>query len=287
MWASPFKRLLFRGLARTNAATLWVQRHLSKTHHALFADAKLGFGLRASDVVVVLVPHPDDETLGLGGTLACLADAGIHVHLLLLTDGSLSGAGALGALSPNERASIRLKEFQAAIHCLSPKISYSGPVFIERPMISADDKAVALQKALSLVKDLNPKAIFSPPPFDFHPHHVFAADLAAEMVAAGRTNTGVTLFNYEVQSPLSMASPWFGIVINPLLEARCKKARRAYVTQAISAQNAARLKWYRRVQTQGVQDVEIFLAADDLACDQPRHIRGLSGNPMFDLRLLR
>ena len=35
-----------------------------------------------SDRVVIIAPHPDDETLGAGGTIARLVENGTDVHIL-------------------------------------------------------------------------------------------------------------------------------------------------------------------------------------------------------------
>ncbi|WP_405676404.1 PIG-L family deacetylase [Streptomyces sp. NBC_00868] len=40
------------------------------------------FGLNPGDSVLAVAPHPDDETLGAGGTIARLTAAGIAVHVL-------------------------------------------------------------------------------------------------------------------------------------------------------------------------------------------------------------
>lgn len=40
--------------------------------------------------VLIVVAHPDDEVLGMGGTIAKLTIKGIEVHLLIVTDGSSS-----------------------------------------------------------------------------------------------------------------------------------------------------------------------------------------------------
>lgn len=40
--------------------------------------------------VLVIVAHPDDEVLGMGGTIAKLTKNGSEVHLLIVTDGSSS-----------------------------------------------------------------------------------------------------------------------------------------------------------------------------------------------------
>lgn len=40
------------------------------------------------DRILVIVAHPDDEVLGMGGTIAKLSSQGKKVHLLIVTDGS-------------------------------------------------------------------------------------------------------------------------------------------------------------------------------------------------------
>jgi len=42
---------------------------------------------------LIVVAHPDDETLGAGGTIRLLADAGARVDLLVVTDGSSAQFG--------------------------------------------------------------------------------------------------------------------------------------------------------------------------------------------------
>src|SRR5690242_3162214 len=54
--------------------------------------------------VLLLAPHPDDETIGCGGTLALHALAGDEVTVCIVTDGSRSRAGNL---KPEEMADVR------------------------------------------------------------------------------------------------------------------------------------------------------------------------------------
>lgn len=44
--------------------------------------------------ILVIAAHPDDEVLGVGGTMACLAEEGKNVYVLIVTDGSTSQYGA-------------------------------------------------------------------------------------------------------------------------------------------------------------------------------------------------
>ncbi len=64
-------------------------------------------GVPGCDVLVVL-PHPDDETIYLGGTIAALRLAGQSVHLIVATDG---GAGRGGG---DDLAQVRAKELLGA-----------------------------------------------------------------------------------------------------------------------------------------------------------------------------
>jgi LmbE family N-acetylglucosaminyl deacetylase len=50
--------------------------------------------------LVVVAPHPDDETLGLGATIAQLVESGVDVQVLSASDGGAAQPGA----SPSDRA---------------------------------------------------------------------------------------------------------------------------------------------------------------------------------------
>jgi LmbE family N-acetylglucosaminyl deacetylase len=66
-------------------------------------------GLSAWRSVAVVAAHPDDEVLGVGGTLALLAAAGARLRVIAVTDGEASHPGArdpaaLGRRRAQERA---------------------------------------------------------------------------------------------------------------------------------------------------------------------------------------
>jgi LmbE family N-acetylglucosaminyl deacetylase len=58
---------------------------------------------------LVLAPHPDDETLGVGATIMRKVDAGTPVHLVIATDGSKSPIG-----DPEEVSALRSSELRVA-----------------------------------------------------------------------------------------------------------------------------------------------------------------------------
>ena len=56
--------------------------------------------------VLVIVAHPDDEVLGMGGTIKKLTTSGVEVYLLIVTDGSTSqycGAEDLDKIIENKK----------------------------------------------------------------------------------------------------------------------------------------------------------------------------------------
>lgn len=135
----------------------------------------------------------------------------------------------------------------------------------------------ALRRDLGTVR---PRAIFAPPPFDYHPDHRAAAVLA--QVLAGNE---ATVFYYEVQAPL----PCDGSMLLPELpvEARAarKRAMALYVTQAGSVRLGCRLATYRGRLVGRRAEVEAFLPAGSLSTIKPLS-RGIAPNPLGDLRLL-
>ncbi|MBL1288974.1 PIG-L family deacetylase [Streptomyces sp. For3] len=67
--------------------------------------------------VVVVAAHPDDEVLGLGGTLARLADAGHRLTVVSVTDGEGSHPHSR-VLSPEELVRVRAEETRTALERL-------------------------------------------------------------------------------------------------------------------------------------------------------------------------
>ncbi|HEV2638032.1 MAG TPA: PIG-L family deacetylase [Actinocrinis sp.] len=66
---------------------------------------------------VVVAAHPDDEVLGLGGTLAMLAASSARLLLVMVTDGEASHPGSR-AVSPAGLAAIRRAETEAGLAAL-------------------------------------------------------------------------------------------------------------------------------------------------------------------------
>ena len=57
--------------------------------------------------ILVLAPHPDDESIGCGGTLCRHVQQGDEVHVVFLTSGEKGGHGR------SEAATIQVREAEA------------------------------------------------------------------------------------------------------------------------------------------------------------------------------
>jgi N-acetylglucosamine malate deacetylase 2 len=66
------------------------------------------------DGVSLVFAHPDDETFATGGTVAKLAQSGVHVSLYCATDGDAGRSSGIAVSSRAELASLRRNELHVA-----------------------------------------------------------------------------------------------------------------------------------------------------------------------------
>lgn len=158
--------------------------------------------------VVVVAPHPDDETLGAGGLIATAADDGVPVHVLLVTRGEGSHPDS-PTTTPDELRTVRDDEFRRALRTLHPAASAS---VLDVPDGGLREHPDVLRDALSarLAGAPRPTLVLAPWRGDGHRDHRIAGELAEEVV--GRTD-GVDLLAYPVwawhwDDPDASAMPW-------------------------------------------------------------------------------
>ena len=118
--------------------------------------------------IIVVGPHPDDQELGMGGTIARLARQGHHVLLLDMTNGEPTPLG-----SPE----IRAQEAAAATRILSPDpAEHPGAVPLTRLLLGLPNRSVehtleARHKTAAVIRAWQADALFAPYPVDVHPDH--------------------------------------------------------------------------------------------------------------------
>jgi LmbE family N-acetylglucosaminyl deacetylase len=139
--------------------------------------------------VLVFAPHPDDETLGCGGTLARLA---LHcpVKVVLVTDGS--GAGGL----PPGADTIRQAEFVRALAVLGVTDSAQ----LNQPDGSFQGSPELALQVRALLEDYQPDWVFLPSPLDYHRDHVRIAAFLKPLCC--RAPSVKQLLFYEIWAPV-------------------------------------------------------------------------------------
>lgn len=150
-----------------------------------------GVDIEASRVLV-MSPHPDDELIGLGGTIMDLRRRGISVTVLHMSNGC--NAAALAGAPAAIRRTVRLAE--------ASKVAEELDVTVECWSDIDDGKEVALQPlAMRLVRLLdrtNPDVIFVPFANDPHPDHVQANRILHLAIAAWNPMKEFKILSYEV-----------------------------------------------------------------------------------------
>lgn len=145
--------------------------------------------------LLVLAPHPDDETLGAGGLIASARAAGAAVTVLLLSDGEAHPGAQQGAAL----AAARLAECEAALAAL-------GGASLRR-LGGADgaltrDRRRHLAAVADILRATRPDLALAPAPGEAHDDHRAAAWLLRHALGQARLAVPPLCLGYEVWRPL-------------------------------------------------------------------------------------
>lgn len=118
--------------------------------------------------ILVAAPHPDDETIGCGGTLLKARAAGVPVHWLIFTemDKALGYSGARIAARDKEIEAIAAHYGFASVHRLGHKTAALEQVPLGE----------MIGEIAGLIKELQPETLYLPFPGDAHSDHKVAFD---------------------------------------------------------------------------------------------------------------
>jgi len=148
--------------------------------------------------VLVLAPHPDDETFGLGGTLALHARQGDRVEVLYLTDGGHGDPD--GHWSRAELVALRQQEAQAAVAILGGQVAGFWEYPDSYPTVSQEALDDLSGRLAAFVDDRAPATVYFPWPGESHQDH-WAAGIATVRAARRLRGARPRLRAYEVWSP--------------------------------------------------------------------------------------
>jgi LmbE family N-acetylglucosaminyl deacetylase len=143
--------------------------------------------------VLVLAPHPDDESLGCGGTIARYTRTGATVALVVVSDG-----GALD--DPDQGTDDLVTERSRETRAAAAALGLSQTDFLGFPDGQLTHYRSELARACRQhITEFTPDLILCPSPIDGHPDH---AAVARVLLQLHRQLPGWTLAFYELHTPL-------------------------------------------------------------------------------------
>lgn len=192
--------------------------------------------LTGVDAVLVVAPHPDDETLGAGALIATAADAGLPVHVVLVSLGEGSHPDS-PTTTASALATMRAAEFRAALAALHPDVTATA---LGVPDVGLREQPDTLRDALTarLAATRGRTLLVAPWSGDGHRDHRVAGEVA-QQVAAG--DDGVTLLSYPVwawhwDDAAAPVAPWSSaraLPVDAAVLARKRTALTAHRSQVL------------------------------------------------------
>ena len=115
---------------------------------------------------LVIGPHPDDQELGMGGTIARLVQQGHTVHIVDMTNGE-----------PTPNGTVEKRAGEAA--------SAAGLLGVQRTLLGLKNREVthnleSRHKLAAVIRQHKPDALFVPYPLDAHPDHMAVTRIAED-----------------------------------------------------------------------------------------------------------
>jgi len=154
--------------------------------------------------VLTVAAHPDDETLGAGGTMARLAAEGHEVWVCILSDGVTSRHGYVELQEECARRAAGVLAVANVVFCGLPDQRLDSLALLE--VITPIEKCIA---------ELQPQVVFTHFMEDANQDHraVFRATVVATRPSAGSSLRSVLC--YETASSTEWAPPFPGTVFAP------------------------------------------------------------------------
>jgi LmbE family N-acetylglucosaminyl deacetylase len=208
--------------------------------------------------VIVIAPHPDDETLGCGGTLYKHHKAGDRITAVFMTDGAKGDILAQGLTG---QALVELREREA--RTAADALGISECVFLRNPDTALECSPRTIAQLGRLLASSRPDVVYVPSPLDHHRDHRRACEIVARALAEYPEDVQVYVYETWTPIPANCAVP--------IDLERKLNAVRAYGSQMdereICVHGAASLARYRGITCLPGKDiaVECFLRLDRAA----------------------
>lgn len=133
--------------------------------------------------MLVVLAHPDDESFGMGGTLAKYAAAGVDVHIAIATDGAAGSMAEGHEVAHETLAQTREQELRKAVDILGGHLHLLG--YRDSGMVGGPDndhpdafinrdETEAIGKVVEIIRTVRPQVVVTHDETGgyFHPDHI-------------------------------------------------------------------------------------------------------------------
>ncbi|MFC7321847.1 PIG-L deacetylase family protein [Halobacillus campisalis] len=203
--------------------------------------------------VLIVAPHMDDETIGLGGTIKRHIQEGAEVHCVFSTDGSNSES----ELSREELSRIRKDEIEKVNELLGMDSIH----YMDLPDGNVQSTSEAQNKLISLLEQIEPDLIYCTPFVDAHPDHTGTTAILSDCLKLRRNGEKIRL--YEINCPIPPREINCVIDITSTYPTK-KDAIKLFTSQAIAFDGFLLLNKLKShmVKDRSVSAAEVFIEVD-------------------------
>ena len=133
--------------------------------------------LMACASILCVQPHPDDNEVGAGATIAKLAEAGCDITYLTATDGSM------GTTDPAVSRDALIRTRKAETLAAADHLGVSRLIFLDYPDGGPYDERALCRRIVTAIREVRPEFVMAPDPYlpyEAHPDHRKVGMAAAE-----------------------------------------------------------------------------------------------------------
>jgi LmbE family N-acetylglucosaminyl deacetylase len=217
-------------------------------------------GMQSVQTALVLSPHPDDESLGCGGTIKLISSSGGQVDVVYMTRGRMGVEPGARATPDVQEGLAKRRTAEAEEACRI--LGVNSVTFLEGRDTRLATQPQLAQDILRLLLAKPYHSIFCPWPRDSHTDHMATYQLLHW--ALRQYNQDIDVWLYEVWAPLE---PNIAIAIDTTIEAKIQ-AIRAHQSQmaVVDYETAFRgLAAYRSLNCPSAKYAEAFFTCDSLS----------------------
>jgi LmbE family N-acetylglucosaminyl deacetylase len=185
---SNINKKVLKYISPENILFLMHLRDVIKKDNYPFKRITIPKKIKPNERLLVLSPHPDDEILGLGGTLNFHLSARNDIMIVYMTDGSKADPN----IKEEKMANLRKNEVELLAKEYNFKYKMLG---FKDGCLEADDKSVS--KIKNIIDDFKPTLIYLPSYIDSHKDHFKTNHIVYEALK-NMKNKNIKIFGYEV-----------------------------------------------------------------------------------------